>query len=104
MVMRITQDLQTMSTRPGPGSVIHVHPHAHQIGFAAALIGLIGIPLGPVMLPSLVAIGLGVTAVLLSMHPAPGLNARPEGWVGIVTGLLGLGFGLMQLVVQMNLN
>jgi hypothetical protein len=84
-------------------TAIHAHPHAHQIGFAAALIGLIGIPLGPMIVPSLLAVILGSTAVLLSMHPAPGMNARPEGWVGIVTGILGLVFGLVQVLVQMNL-
>jgi hypothetical protein len=86
-----------------PEDAVHIHPHAHQIGFAAALVGLIGIPLGPVMVPSLVAIALGITAVLLSIHPAPGLNARPEGWVGIATGLLGLIFGLVQVMLQMTL-
>ena len=80
-----------------------IHPHAHHIGVAAALIGVIGIPLGPMMIPSLAAVALGSIAVLLSLHPAPGLNARPEGWVAITAGLLGLCFGLAQMLLQMNL-
>ena len=55
MAMRISHFVNPYGVRE---HAIHSHPHAHQIGFAAALIGLIGIPLGPVMVPSLVAIGL----------------------------------------------
>src|SRR5262249_15586188 len=74
-----------------------VHPHAHQIGFAAAIVGLLSVPLGMLVVVPLLAIGLGLTALLLSLHPAPGLNARPEGWAAIVLGLLGLVFGVMQM-------
>ena len=76
------------------------HPHAHHIGFAAALIGMLAIPAGALIVPPLIAIGLGLAAILLSLHPAPGLNARPEGWAAIVLGLLGLAFGMAQMLVM----
>jgi hypothetical protein len=46
---------------------------------------------------------LGIAALLLSRHPAPGMNARPEAWVGIVTGLAGLLFGGAQLLLMLHL-
>lgn len=103
MAMRLTGYFHPFQTHAHALHGTHAHPHAHQIGFAAALIGLLGIPLGPMVVPSMMAIVLGATAVLLSIHPAPGMNARPEGWVGIATGILGLIFGLMQVLVQMSL-
>jgi hypothetical protein len=103
MAARLTGYFHPLPAHAHALHATHVHPHAHQIGFAAALIGLIGIPLGPMVVPSMVAIVLGTMAVLLSIHPAPGMNARPEGWVGIATGILGLIFGLVQVLVQMNL-
>jgi hypothetical protein len=83
-----------------PRSPVHIHPHAHHIGFAAAIVGLLSIPFGLFVVPPLIAIGLGITAVLLSLHPAPGLNARPEGWAAIGMGIMGLVFGLAQLLLQ----
>ena len=75
------------------------HPHAHHIGFAAAIVGILAVPTGAFIVPAVLAIGLGVTAILLSLHPAPGLNARPEGWAAIVLGLLGLSFGALQMLL-----
>jgi hypothetical protein len=79
------------------------HPHAHHIGFAAAIIGLLSVPAGMYIVPSLLAIGLGLTAILLSLHPAPGLNARPEGWAAIALGLMGLAFGVFNTLIQWSL-
>ena len=75
------------------------HPHAHHVGFTAALIGMLSIPLGLLVVPPLIAIALGVWAILLSLHPAPGLNARPEGWAAVAMGLMGLAFGMAQLMI-----
>jgi hypothetical protein len=73
------------------------HPYAHHVGFVAALIGMLSIPLGLLIFPPLLAIALGMWAILLSLHPAPGLNARPEGWAAVIMGLMGLAFGIAQL-------
>ncbi|GEM_PF-6215340 len=99
MAIRLTQqDLRGFDDVPST-----IHPHAHHIGIAAAVIGVIGIPLGPVVVPSLMAIILGTVAILLSLHPAPGLNARPEGWVAIVAGFMGLLFGMAQVLIGMSI-
>ena len=82
--------------------IVHPHPHAHQIGMASVLIALLGMPLAyTVVLPAL-AVGLGIVALLLSRHPAQGMDASPEGWVGLVTGLLGLVFGSLQLLLTIH--
>ena len=82
---------------------VHVykpHPHAHHIGFAAAIVGMLSIPLGLLVFPPLLAIALGVWAILLSLHPARGLNARPEGWAAIAMGLMGMLFGAAQVMIS----
>jgi len=87
----------------GHAHVYKVHPHAHHVGFAAAIVGLLSIPLGFMIFPPLIAIALGVWAILLSLHPARGLNARPEGWAAVAMGLMGLCFGMLQILIARSL-
>lgn len=82
----------------------HAHPHAHQIGMAAILVALLGMPLAFTIVLPVAAIILGITALLLSRHPAPGMDATPEAWVAIVTGAAGLIFGGAQLLFMLHLN
>lgn len=82
---------------------VHPHPHAHQIGMAAVLVSLIGMPLGFTVILPIIGILLGVVALLLSLHPAKGMDAKPEAWVAIATGLAGLIFGAAQLLFMMHL-
>ena len=80
--------------------VYKAHPHAHHVGFAAAIVGMLSIPLGLLVFPSLIAMALGVWAIMLSLHPARGLDARPEGWAAIGMGLMGLLFGVAQIMIS----
>jgi hypothetical protein len=82
---------------------IHSHPHAHQIGMAAVLVALLGMPLAFTIVLPIAAIVLGLMALALSRHPLPGMDAKPEAWVGIVTGLVGLIFGGAQLLFMLRL-
>lgn len=81
---------------------IHPHPHAHQIGMAAVLIALLGMPMAYTMVLPAAAIVLGIIALMLSRHPAPGMDAKPEGWVAVATGAAGLVFGGLQLILMIH--
>jgi hypothetical protein len=83
--------------------IVHPHPHAHQIGMAAVLVALIGMPLAFTVVLPVLAIILGVIALMLSLHPAKGMDAKPEAWVAIVTGIIGLIFGAAQLLFMIHL-
>jgi len=70
---------------------------------AAVIVALIGMPLAFTVILPLAAIILGVTALLLSRHPVEGMDAKPEAWVAIATGIAGLVFGAAQLLFMMRM-
>jgi hypothetical protein len=70
---------------------------------AAVIVALIGMPLAFTVVLPILAIILGVVALMLSLHPAKGMDAKPEAWVAIATGFAGLIFGAAQLLFMMHL-
>jgi hypothetical protein len=69
---------------------------------AAVLVALIGMPLAFTVVLPIAAIVLGVIALMLSRHPVEGMDASPEAWVAIATGIAGLVFGAAQLLFMMH--